>query len=54
MYCGKNKTALGSQQQIAKTLLLLLSEKSYQDISMSELCREAGISRQTFYSLFSF
>ena len=53
MYCGKNKTALASQQQIAKTLLLLLSEKAYQDISVSELCREAGVSRQTFYSLFS-
>ena len=53
MYCGKNKTALASQAQIAQALLNLLAEKSYQEISICELCREAGVSRQTFYSLFS-
>ena len=53
MYCGKNKTALASQAQIAQGLLSLLSRKPYQEISICELCREAGVSRQTFYSLFS-
>lgn len=31
----------------------LLGEKPYARISISELCRAAGISRQTFYSLFT-
>ena len=53
MYCGSNKTALASQRQIAQTLMGLLREKPYEQISISELCKAAGISRQTFYSLFT-
>ena len=53
MYCGNNKTACASQLQIANALLALLEEKPYSEISVSELCKKAGISRQTFYSLFS-
>ena len=53
MYCGKNKVALSSQHQIAEALLRLMEEKPYQDITICELCRTAGISRQTFYSLFT-
>jgi AcrR family transcriptional regulator len=53
LYCGTNKTALASKDQIASTLLALMKEKPYDEISVSELCRCAGISRQTFYSLFS-
>ena len=53
MYCGRNKTALTSQRQIARALMALMAEKPYEQISVCELCREAGISRQTFYSLFS-
>ena len=34
-------------------LLELLKEKSYSDISISELCRKAGLSRNTFYKFFS-
>ena len=52
LYCGTNKTALASQEQIANTLLVLMKEKPYDEISVSELCRCAGISRQTFYSLY--
>lgn len=52
MYCGRNKIALSSQKQIADTMLRLLTENSYAAISVSEICREAGVSRQTFYSLF--
>ncbi|MBP3869578.1 MAG: TetR/AcrR family transcriptional regulator [Faecalicoccus sp.] len=54
MYCGSNKTALTSQEQIADALLRLMSEKPFVEISVSELCKEAGISRQTFYTLFSY
>lgn len=53
MYCGKNKIALCSQKQIAQVLLDLLREgRDFSSISISELCRLAGVSRQTFYSLF--
>lgn len=53
MYCGSNKTALSSQRQIAEAMMRLIQEKPYQQITISELCKAAGISRQTFYSLFS-
>ena len=52
MYEGCNKTALASQSAIADALLKLMKEKPYSRISVSELCKRAGISRQTFYSLF--
>ena len=52
LYCGTNKTALASQDQIADALLSLMQEKPYDAISVSELCRCAGVSRQTFYSLY--
>ena len=53
MYCGCNPTALSSQTQISRALLQLLLEKPYASVSVSELCRTAGVSRPTFYSLFS-
>ena len=53
MYCGNNKTALQSQRQIAGALMALIREKPYAQITISELCKAAGISRQTFYSLFT-
>ena len=53
MYCGSNKKARSSQQQIAGAMMALIQQKPYAQISVSELCREAGVSRQTFYSLFS-
>ncbi len=52
MYCGKNKTALTSLDQIAEALIDLLRRKGFDRISVSELCRESGISRQTFYNLY--
>ena len=53
MYCGSNKTALQSQRQIAQAMMELIRQKSYARITVSELCKTAGISRQTFYSLFT-
>lgn len=53
MYCGSNKTALSSQRQIARALMSLMQEEPYDRITVSALCKEAGISRQTFYSLFT-
>ena len=53
MYEGCNKTALTSQTAIAEALLTLMKEKPYSRISVSEICKRAGVSRQTFYTLFS-
>jgi AcrR family transcriptional regulator len=53
LYCGSNKTALASQEQIADAFVSLLREKPYNSISICQICRKAGISRQTFYSLFA-
>ena len=53
MYCGTNKTALQSQRQIAEAMMVLIRQKPYQQITISELCKAAGVSRQTFYTLFT-
>ena len=53
MYCGTNKTALQSQKQISEAMMALLGEKPFAQITVSELCKSAGISRQTFYTLFT-
>ena len=53
MYCGTNKTALQSQRQIADAMMALLGVKPFSQITVSELCKAAGISRQTFYTLFT-
>ena len=52
MYQGNNKIALASKKQIIDTFLALLKQQAFADISISQICREAGISRQTFYSLY--
>ena len=53
LYCGTNKVARKSQKQIAEAMMALLGEKPYAQITISELCKTAGISRQTFYTLFT-
>ena len=53
MYCGTNKTALQSQRQISEAMMALLGRKPFAQVTVSELCKAAGISRQTFYSLFT-
>lgn len=52
MYKGTNKTALASKKHIADAFLKLLHETPYSDISISAICKAAGVSRQTFYSIF--
>lgn len=52
MYCGCNEKALSSQRAIACALLELMESGPYAEISISALCRSAGVSRPTFYSLF--
>ena len=52
-YCGCNKIALASQREITDAFLRLLSRQDFASITVSQICKEAGVSRQTFYSLFS-
>ncbi len=39
-----------SRQAIRQALVRLSREKPYQEISIRDLCREAGVSRSTFYN----
>ena len=52
MYTGDHKTAKLSQTLITDALLTLLETVPFADISVSRLCQQAQVSRQTFYSLF--
>lgn len=52
MYSGNNPTAIKSQQWLAETLLNLMEDKSYTDISIKDICTSADLSRQTFYNYF--
>lgn len=52
MYSGTNKTALASQSQISDAMMRMIQTTPYAEITISALCKEAGISRQTFYTLF--
>lgn len=52
MYQGTNKTACASQRQIADATLALMAEAPFSELTVSAICKRAGISRATFYSLF--
>ena len=52
MYSGNNPTAIKSQQWLTDTLLVLMEEKPYEDISIMDICKKADLSRQTFYNYF--
>lgn len=51
-YEGRNPAALRSQALMMDALDGLMREKGFQEITVSDICRRAGVSRQTFYSLF--
>ena len=46
------KAAKRSKTRIGNALMTLLKKMPYEKISISRLCREAGVSRQTFYKNF--
>ncbi len=50
--CITEKTAQ-QQQTFEQTFLQMLLESNYDDITISDLCRRAGLSRKIFYRLFS-
>lgn len=52
MYHGTNPTALQSQQWLAESLTALMQEKPYSQITIQNICRQADLSRQTFYNFF--
>lgn len=52
MYMGSNPTALKSQEMFMDALLRLMEKRPFSDISVTAICRKAGLSRQTFYLLF--
>ena len=49
--CTTEKTAQ-QQRQFEKAFLELALEIAYDDLTVSELCRKAGLSRKIFYRLF--
>lgn len=53
MLKSNNPTALKSQQWIIESLLSLMEEKPYDQISVSEICRKADLDRRTFYRNFN-
>lgn len=52
MYNGNNPTAIKSQQWLTETLIDLMEEKPYEEISIMDICKRADLSRQTFYNYF--
>ena len=49
---GFSDTSCSASSMIKSALLKLEQEKSFSDISVSELCKKAGVSRTTFYKCF--
>lgn len=49
---SNDKRALESAELLRKALVRQLDEKSFEHIGVTDLCREAGVSRTTFYRLF--
>lgn len=41
------------QRQVAESLLALMQKMPYEDITVTQLCQTAGVSRRVFYHLFS-
>lgn len=49
----ENKRVTETQERFAMAMVTLLQFKSLDDVSVKNLCKEAGMSRQTFYRLYS-
>lgn len=49
--CTTEKTAM-QQKQFEQTFLQMLLEDDYDNITISDLCRKAGLSRKIFYRLY--
>ena len=51
-YPHTNKTAVRSQELISAAVLRLLQKKAFQQITVTEICKEANVGRKTFYRNF--
>ena len=49
MNSEKDRRVIKTKKSIQSTLVSMMKERSYQDISVSDLCRNADIGRGTFY-----
>ena len=49
----ENQRVTVSMSMLKDAMIRLLGKKPIQQISVSELCREAGVNRSTFYRLYS-
>ena len=52
MYQGNNVTAIQSQQWLGEGLVRLMVQQPYSAITIGAICKEADLSRQTFYNVF--
>lgn len=52
MYQGTNPKALQSMKRIEDALVRLMQDTPYESVSVTAICKEAGISRPTFYKNF--
>lgn len=52
MKLTSNPTAVRSQKAICEALFLLMQEKPFSRITVTELCEKAGVTRQAFYMNF--
>lgn len=53
MYQGSNPTAIQSMNWLTDALISLMAETEYQKITVLQICKRSGLSRQTFYNFFS-
>ena len=52
MYNGTNPSALRSREWLCSAMLDLLKLRKFDEITIKDVCREADLSRQTFYQIF--
>lgn len=52
MYEGCNPSALRSQRMLAEALTRLMGEYAFDEITVTMICQESDVSRQTFYKVF--
>lgn len=50
---GRNSKYFQNAEHILQTAIRLFREKGYTETSIQDICREAAISRSTFYNIFS-
>lgn len=53
MYQGSNPTALKSREWLVAALIELMKTEPYEKISVRDICKQADLSRQTFYNFFT-